>query len=257
MGAEILFLIVLVFSISVVSADYSIDISVDKQEAYSIGENLTFTVRLLEDGSQISKQVTVSLSDALSRKKIEKTVTTNQENSVLIGDDFPSGLWEIETSYKEKPVKRIFSIKEHTDVDFILQEDKLIIRNNGNTRYKKTVQIIIDDNIDTHFLDIKVGEEKELRLVAPSGVYNIEVYVDGGNKLTRKDIYLTTTGNVVGALDEDLIDGSPLGGVRDSNVEDKFFSAGRFPIAFIFVGAIFALGLLLLVEKFLKGRAGE
>ena len=59
-------ILVFLFTISIVSAEISIDVSGLKQEPYSLGEELTYTIRLLQDNTPISKQVEITFSDALT-----------------------------------------------------------------------------------------------------------------------------------------------------------------------------------------------
>jgi len=243
----------LVLTISFTSAQLSLDIRLDKQ-SHSIGEELKFTVLLLEDRNPISQQVDVIFSDVMDKKQVKKTVTTNTENTLVIGEDFPSRFWEAKAQYQDKSVKRDFSVKEYQNVKFSITKDSLIITNNGNVPYTKEIQIMIGNNVIPQKLNLGVGRTKEIKLVAPDGNYNIKV-TDGENTLTESGVHLTGTGQVVGALDQNLIDNSILGGAQDPNETDKFFSSKRSPIAFVFVGAIFILGILLLIEKRIKKKA--
>ena len=244
------------FLISFVAAqELLIDIKIDKQ-IYSAGENVSFIVMLLNNNVQLNDSVTVTISDFSDKTQITRTVIGNKEQSFRIEKDFISSYWKISASYKNKTVKRFFSVGEREEADFSLEGDKLIIRNTGNIPYTKTVQILIGDKIITQkqYLDIK--EYKEIRLVAPDGKYNIQV-TDGARILSKNDIFLTGTARVVGALDEDLIKNQPsLGGVRESS-EDSFFEAKNFSPALILFIAIFAIFILLLIERTMRRKRGH
>ena len=246
-------ILVFLFTISIVSAEISIDVSGLKQEPYSLGEELTYTIRLLQDNTFISKQVEITFSDALIKKQITKTVTSNQKNSLLIEKDFASGLWNIQAIYDKKLGKGIFSVAETSQVEFIIEQDKLIIKNKGNTRYEKAIQITIGSEVQTITEDIKINSQKELILIAPKGTYNIKI-TDGQTTLSKNNIELYGTGNVVGAVDKELAGGyTGLGGASDPDALDKnLFSSGRNLTSFIFVIAVLGIGTLLLIERKLR-----
>ena len=243
-------ILVFLFAISIVSAEISIDVSGLKQEAYSMGEELTYTVRLLQDNTPVSKQVEVTFSDALSKKEITKTVTSNQENSLLIEKDFASGLWNIQATYDEKVGQGIFTVAETSQVEFTIEQDKLINQNKGNTRYQKTIQITIGSKVQTITGDIKVDGKKELILIAPKGSYNIKV-TDGQTTISKSNVELHGTGNVVGAVDKALAGGyTGLGVASDpDSLDDGLFSSKRNLASFIFVIAVLGIGTFLLLEK--------
>lgn len=252
-GKTILLLIILVLSLTLVAAEYSIDIRFDKEE-YAGGEEVAYTVVLLEDSAPLSDQVEITFSDALDKKEIKETVTSNQENKLLIEEDFIAGGWKAHAVYKDKAVDRTFFIKQKTAVEFKIEGDELIITNRGNTLYQKQIQIIIGNDITPQTVSVGVGKTKRLKLVAPEGNYDIKV-TDGENSFTKKAVSLTGTGNVIGAYDESLLSGGIIGKVDDPEGE-KFFSGKKLPLALIFVGAVFIIGILFFIERRLvkKGR---
>ena len=244
-----MFGVLVLFLMSFVAAEISIDVSLDK-ETYSVGENVKYTIRLLEDEQEISGDVDVVFSDALGRDVFEKNVMANVENEFPIEGGYFGGHWNVEASYQDAEGKGIFIVQENSEVKFLIEEDNLIIRNLGNVYYTKTVQITIGDKIQTISPNIPVGGEKELKLVAPAGVYNIKVS-DGDVSFSQENVELFGTGNVVGAVDQGLVGYAGLGGVGEdpSNIDDRFFSLDKLPVALVFVGAVFGLGILLLIER--------
>ena len=139
----ILTLTLLVFFAPFAFAQISIDISGLKNEDYIIGEDLSYVVILLEDGVKIAQDVEVTLKDALNKKEIKKSIPSNSEDFIVIESNFPGGLWTIKATYLDAEVERTFLIGENAEVEFLIEEDELIIRNKGNVRYTKTVQIKI------------------------------------------------------------------------------------------------------------------
>ena len=233
-----------------IAQDFVLDIKIDKQ-IYSAGENVTFTVLLFENATPINDQVSISISDISGETKITSTVFSNKDNLFYIEKDYISGYWQIFATYKDKTVKRFFSIGEREEASFKIEDDKLIITNTGNVQYTKTVQILIGEKIITQKQNIKISGFKEIRLIAPSGSYGVQV-TDGKETLT-KDVQLTGTGNVIGALDEELVKKRPLLGTVRESENDSFF-VKNFTPAFVFIGAVFALLILLYIEKVMRKK---
>lgn len=231
---------------------YSIDINTDK-ESYSVGENIIYEVILLQDNKPIQQEVNITFSDILSKKTITTTIPANIKQELLIEENFTSGFWKIQANYENFSVEgRGFTIKENQGVKFEIIGEKLLITNTGNVPYQKQIQIVIDKTISTKYLNLKVGETKELRLAAPSGKYNIKV-TDGETTLTRQNIQLTGTGNVIGALDEDLTKQSPFTSLNPDEDTAGFFSS-NISLALVFIAAVFGLGILILVQKRVKNN---
>ncbi len=246
-------ILLLTLSLSLVAAEYSLDIRFDKNE-YAVGEEVVYTIVLLEDTKPISDQVAITFSDALEKKQIKETVTSNQKNKLLIEEDFISGGWKAHAIYKEKEVDRTFFIKQKTAVEFKIEGEELIITNKGNTHYQKQIQIIIGDDITPLSVTVGIGKTKRLKLVAPEGNYDIQIRGDQNEILaTKKAVTLTGTGNVIGAYDESLLSGGIIGGTDDPDAE-KFFSGNKLPLALVFVGAIFVIGILFFIQRRLSKK---
>jgi hypothetical protein len=255
---ESLALVFLLTLLPLGTAATSIDISGLKSETYSIGEDIDFKVLLLEEGAAIEETINVKITDALNKKEISKDLSSNVDQRIPIEDDFPSGIWTMTATYGESSIDRAFTIKENTEVEFILEGDTLIIRNKGNTRYTKTVQITIGDNVNSYAQNIGVGKEKRLKLISPEGTYNIKVS-DGETSIERRDIELYGTGNVIGAVDEDLVGYTGFANVGDpENIENSSASRKKIPTTFIFIAAVFGLAILVTIERRLyKKKKGE
>ena len=167
---------ILIITLSLVTAqNYSMDISGLNTEEYNPGEEITFKIILLENGKEIERQVSYTLNDALNKKEISNLKTSNKETSLKIENDFPSGIWTIKATYQDSEITRTFTVGENLEIEFLIEADSLIIRNKGNTRYTKTIQIIIGSKTNSYAQNIKAGGERNLKLVSADGKYNIEV----------------------------------------------------------------------------------
>ena len=255
MRIKVIIFIVLLSATPVIAQDYSLDISIDKQ-IYSSGENVTFKVILLENTTPLSSSLSVTFSDVSEQKKITKEIIPNIEQKFYIEKDYASGYWKIETSYMNKTVRRFFSIGEREEAEFIIEGDKLIIKNIGNVPYTKTIQILIGDKVISQKQYIEIGDSKEIRLIAPEGDYNIQVS-DGKNSISKTNIHLTGTGKVIGALDDNLANNQPLLGSSRNPDEDGILSLRNFSVAWLFIGAVFGLAVLLFIERVIRRKRGS
>lgn len=109
--------VLLLASINLVSAEYSIDIS-GLKESYSVGEEINYKVILLEDGNLIGKNVGVIFSDELGISEIKLNVVSNEENTLRVSENFSSLGWYVKAAYGDKEVKRSFMIQENSEIEF-------------------------------------------------------------------------------------------------------------------------------------------
>ena len=250
-------MLVFVFAISFVAAEYSIDISGLKQDAYSVGDQVNFKVILLKDNVTFNDKVDVSFSDALNKKTVKLTVDSNKDSFVMVGLDFASSKWNVRAVYNTVQVERGFFVKEKSSVEFSIEGDKLIVKNIGNVRYTRTIDIKIGSEVKSYAQNIGVGEEKSWKLVAPEGTYDIEIS-DGENKLTRKSVQLFGTGNAIGAVSDSLQTTGLLGAPSDPNqAGSSLFSSTKISISLVFIAAVFGLGVLLLIERRMRRNSGN
>ncbi len=235
--------------VSLASAEFSIDISGLKTDDYNPGEEATFKIILLENGNQVSKEVTYEITDLLEKIKITDKTTSSQDTSFKIEKEFTSGIWTITANYQDTQVKRTFTISENQEVEFLIEGDELIIRNTGNTRYTKTIQITIGTETNSYAQNIRPGDEKILKLISPDGTYDIQI-TDGVTSIKRENIRLFGMGNVIGAVDPELVGYTGFAGANDpTSLEDRPSSLSKLPLALIFVAAIGILIALVIVER--------
>jgi len=251
---KIILILITTLFFPVIVANTSFDISGLQSKSYSVNENLEFNIILLKDGEKISENIKILIYDIQKTKKIEKTIPSDQQTSIPLEDNFPSGLWTIEASYENETIERTFTVQEKSSIEFKIEDGKLIIKNNGNIRYQKTIQITIGDTKQSKTLNIPINEQKEWELVAPKGTYYIHI-TDGKNTFTKKNIQLFGTGNVIGAIDENLIGYSGFGSAPAAgDIEDRFISLNKVPLALVFILVVFGLGILIGIERYTKGK---
>lgn len=223
------------------------------KESYSAGQNITLQVNLYdEQNNLINDDVSIAIEDAEKRTKIEKTIPSNKLIDLNIGENAPNGYWKITASYQGEEVTSLFQVETNELANFNIQGDKLTVTNIGNTRYTKTIQIVIGETIGTKKLDLDLGESVNFRLIAPDGTYDIRV-TDGNPKTAITKSGVTLTGNVIGILDERLASGgNPLtSGIKTENTgEDSFYSNLKNKnFVYVFLIVIIGAGILLAIER--------
>ncbi len=251
-------LLIILITISItaltIAQDYKISISTSK-ETFNAGENITLKVTLYDSNNNpIKDKVLVILEDAEKNIKIEKQIPSNEFVDISLNSNNQKvsyGQGKIIAKYKDSTTENFFIIEIQELAKFELDKDNLIITNIGNTRYSKTIQILIGNTLGTKNPKLNIGKSIKYKLIAPEGVYNIKV-TDGKTTLKREEIKLTGTGNVIGALDETKNQiGGITGGISPNENQDfallNYAKKSKFIYTFILV--IFGAMVLLAIEK--------
>jgi len=241
----ILFLIIILASFVIAE---KIEISTDDQIA--AGQMLTLKVSIYDYNNNLIKDdLEITIRDAGKTQEIKQTISSDNPVNINLGENAPAGLWTIKATYKDIEATTVFSIESNKLVKFDIVEDKLIIKNIGNTKYSETVQILIGESVGSKDVELEIGEETSFRLIAPDGTYNV-VVTDGETEYRKSDIQLT--GKVIGILDEELVSGSSpvTGGLKPSEEEESFYSGIKnSSFVYVFILAIIGAGILLAVER--------
>ncbi len=250
-------LIFLLLMLSLVQAT-KIEVSTTK-ETFSTGEDITLKVSLLDnENNPISDQVSILIEDAEKINKIEKNIQSNEFTDISIGKEVIGGYWSIKATYQGAESLGLFIIESEETAEFQLNKDILTIINTGNTRYTKTIQIIIGDNIEIKTPNLEIGEKVQYRLVAPSGNYNIEIKEEGVTKVTISEVQLTGTGQAIGALDERSVQRSGItGGITPDEDDDMALLSymKKSSLIYIFILVVFGVAVLLAIQrKFTKKK---
>jgi hypothetical protein len=245
-----------IFLISIVIAqDYKLEISTTK-DIFDAGEKITLKVSLLDSSNKpINDNINILLEDAEKRIKIQNTIPSNQFIDIDLGEGATYGVWNIIVNYQGIEAKTLFSIGINELVGFELQEEKLIVTNIGNTKYSKTIQIIIGETTGIKNPKLNIGESVSYRLVAPKGDYNIKV-TDGRTTLTKNNVKLTGTGNIIGVLDERATQTSGITGTLSpkEGQENLFSYVANSKFTYVFILVIFGAMILLAIERRYKKK---
>jgi len=241
--------VIFISLLSLISAKIEISTT---QETFKAGENITLRVSLLdENNNPISDKVTIFIEDAEKISKIQEEVSSNEFFEINMGDGVTHGYWNVVAKYGDQNAKTIFMIEAEELAEFYLEDDVLTIKNIGNTKYTKTVQIIIGDTIGVRTPKLDVGEEIQYRLIAPEGGYSIKI-TDGVTMLTKGEVQLTGTGKAIGALDERSSNRAGItGGISPDEESDmailSYIKESSFVYVFILV--VFGVAILLAIQR--------
>ncbi len=261
---NLMFLFCIIFLSSLVLAqDYKMDVSTTK-ETFGAGENITFIITLYDSkNNPIEGVILIIIEDIYKKIKIEKNVKAKELISIDLGEKVSSGQWSITAKYVDIEAMGLFFIKTNEQIEVELIEDVLTLKNIGNTKYTKNIEILIGETSGIKEPILDIGEKVSYRLIAPEGVYDIKVVVDGGVTFSKRGVSLTgkgLTGDVIGALDEETSKRSPLtGGISpDEEADDAILSYLRgSKFAYVFIVVIFGAMILLAIERNYRRRLGR
>jgi len=256
MQKRLIFLMILIFSLTLVSAQNKLEVNT-VQEKYSGGENITLRISLYDSSNNlVNDNVLVSINSSDNKRNFELSLPSNKISEVDLGKNAPFGYWKVNARYLDKNTgeiaesNAIFFVEANDLAQLELNGDNLTVKNIGNTVYTKTLQIVIGDTIGTKTIeDLAVGESITFRLIAPDGDYNIKI-TDGTTTISREKVALT--GEVIGVLDERLSNPSP--GITGSIGNKSLFNN---TFVYIFIIAVFVAGILLAVENNYRKKLGK
>lgn len=247
----------LLVSMQIISAsDYKIELTmVDK--TFKANEDITFKISIYDKNNKIIQDnVKIIIEDLEKTKKIEKNINTKDIISLDLGENSKQGQWEINIIYQDAQAKDVFFIEAKQELKFEIIKDKLIIKNTGNIKAKEKIRIQIGDTIgDAKPLELDIGEQEEYRLIAPEGSYSIKVLSEDEVLFRQSEVQLEgsgLTGNVIGAIDEDVSERNPFtGGVSpEGNSDDTILSYTRNNKAvYVFILVVFGATIFLALEK--------
>ena len=252
--------LLLVFLTSlIVAQSYKIDISIISEDnLFNVGENIQLKVNLYDENNNlINDNIAIKVLDLTDKVISEKTIPSNQLAEITLSQDIISGGGKIVADYQGTIATESFFVTENEKVKFEINNGKLIITNTGNTKYSKKVYITIGETTGTKTPDLSIGKSISYRLVAPEGEYNIKV-TDGETTLTRAGISLTGTGNVIGAIDENLGQSSGITGISpNKDSQGSFFNMESNKFTYIFILVILGAMILLLIERHYKKKTEQ
>src|SRR3989344_216198 len=188
---------ILLFSFSIILI-YAEKLDIEVKDSYIPGDEVRFKVVLYGDeNNKIDGGVNYELQDYYTEAMISGAADSGQEIVYSLPENARQGPWKIIARYDGISFNRLFNVGELEKAEINLEGDVLIIRNVGNTVYDKKILIYIGNNDQTAQIYLEVGQEKRIRLTAPTGEYDIKV-IEGNEENVLKFDNIPLTGNVIG-----------------------------------------------------------
>ncbi len=230
-----------------------------------INENGDIQIKAtLYDGENaINGNILIKIKNPNDLEVSNKIISSKNITNINIGENAIAGEYKIIASSNDIESTESFFVKSEEKLSFEIKDDVLTITNIGNTKYGGSIQIIIGDTPGTKEINLGVGEKISLTLVAPEGLYEIKIVIDGKTAFTKSNVALKgkgLTGEVIGVLDEKVSQRSGItGGISPSENSNEailsYLKDSKFVYVFILV--IFGAMILLAVERRYKKRVGK
>lgn len=259
MKKRVIFLLgIILFFPFIFAQSYKMEIStIPEDKLIGNGESIQIKVSLRDENNNlVSDNVQLKLQDLKEDTLVEKTIQSNIFEEIKLPENVIAGEGKIIATYKENEFSESFFIGENEKAKFEIDGEKLVVINIGNIKYDKKIYITIGETTGIKSPSLNIGEKTSYRLIAPAGVYNIKI-TDGQTTMTRNEVRLTGTGQVIGAIDETPISRSGItGGIKpDESSQDILTNFKINKFVYIFIATVFGAMILLTIEKQYEKKA--
>jgi len=228
-------LLFLILMIVVVSAE-KLDISVENN--FIPGDEVHFKIFIYDDSNNvIAGRVSYVIEDYYTDVVDQGVADSGRDNIFNLPRDAIQGPWRITVRFGDIEVNRLFNVGELEKVEIKLEKDNLIIRNIGNVPYDKKILIYIGEQDQIADIYLEIGQEKNIKLTAPEGLYEVKVVGDDVVSETGQEDDITysgvsLTGKVVGI---------------ETALQGNFWQ--RYPIVAVFIIAVIALTVIVGIAR--------
>ncbi len=198
------------------------------------GKDFKISTEIIDQaGVKMDGLITLTI---LSPENNEKILKVKSGDSIKLNLPFNStaGTWRILPSYEKLLSEKNFEVLEIQKININLEGSLLTIKNIGNVKYNKSIDVRIGEKIKTLKLNINKGETRKFNLNAPNGEYTVKI--KSGEKAIEKNILLT--GNAISINDSEGI---------------NIFS--KFPLIWIFLILIISAAGIIFFRK--GGKASK
>ncbi len=252
----IFFCILILFPLIINAQNNKIEITMT-EKTIKAGEDVLFGIILYNSQNNIIyDNVKIIIQDAEETKTIEKIINSKDIASISLGEKAKQGQWKITATYKDIQTTETFFVEAKEELTFNIEEGILTIKNNGNIKINKEIQIIIGETTgEPKNLGLNIDEEEKYRLIAPEGIYEIKIISKEEVLFSKRNIQLENqgfTGQAIGAVNEKQTQKNLLtGGISPDKESDEAFlyyiKNSKMVYTFIFV--IFGAMILLAIER--------
>jgi hypothetical protein len=240
-------------------AAQSLDIEFPQGSEFEAGEAIIFKVTLYNDqGNPIDGKISVTIEDEERKARTTKTISSKEIVTLDLGEKATSGQGIITAEFEDTSAIAFFEIGRQELARFDLDDNTLIVTNIGNTKYSRVIQITIGQTTGTQEPNLDPGESVTYRLIAPDGTYNVKVEDGKSPPLSRGEVHLIGTGQVIGAIDETPSKRTGITGVTSPDEDSdiallSYIKRNKF--VYIFIAVIFGAMILIGIERRYKRKA--
>ena len=214
----------------------SIDLALNNQNIYP-GDNLSIKPTLLDQvGKPFKDQATLLIVNDNSDSIFESVLSSGETTVFNVPTNLPSAYYTIKASSGDKTTQKNFFVYEKPRIVFEIRNETLFVKNIGNTRYNKEIQVELNGKKFVKKVDLGLGESKEFYLSGENQGYSLTAS-DGESQINADNVMLT--GHAV-------------------DVSDSRYSVSAIftnPILWIFLLLLILLAIFLLLRKVIKRRS--
>ena len=211
-----------------------VDIAISNQNLIP-GESVVLQPLIYDQAGQVMEgDVVVELYDSKDRLFLKEILDSGEEKNISLETNATPGYWKVKVSALGLESERAFYVEELQKAKFEIKGEILTITNIGNTPYKNTIKIFINDQMETKNINLEIGESKDFKLTAPEGKYKIAV-TDGVEKIESEGIVLT--GGAVGVNE-----------LRNAGVFTKY------PVVWLFLIVVLGMFLFVISKRVVKKK---
>lgn len=148
-----------------------------------------------QTGDPIDTKTFITLKDSNDKIIEQQDVNANESFTYAIAPNEPPATWKVLATSQGINAEQDFLIKQKESVDIQIINKTILVTNNGNVPYNKTLLVKIGDTPLNVPISLAVGENKKYILTAPDGEYQVKISGGEDNEVTGT---MSLTGNAVG-----------------------------------------------------------
>lgn len=140
------------------------------------GNELVYQPMLYDQaGDEILEDVGLTIYTPNKEVFDKLIVRSGETRRMFVEKNQIAGYWRFVVSSGDISGEKLVLVEELRSISFELVNQTLLVVNDGNVRYQGPVEVTIGEVTEIKELDLKIGEIKRYRLIAPDGEYSIEV----------------------------------------------------------------------------------
>jgi len=183
------------YNISIRQVPTNIEIIIENEE---IDPRETLRVNAIlhdQTGEQINETTFITLKNSADKIIEQEEVSAGTYFEYLIPYNEPAAEWKIYATSNKLSAEETFLIKQKESVEVQIINKTILVTNNGNVFYNKTLLVKIGDTPLNINVALDLDESKKYILSAPEGEYTVKVVTDEDSEVTGT---MSLTGNAIG-----------------------------------------------------------